>query len=175
MDDKSCAVAGLIAVDLLRDKPLECDVVLMLSSQEESFGAGFPTGAAAVCPDEILVVDVDLGSTPETDDKDTVKMGEGPSVTVSVQTDRRLTKDLLRVAREKEIPAQTALCVKSTGTNASSSPFLLGGVPTACIGLPLKYMHTTVETLYEKDLINTGKLIAAYIEYRFGGKGGAQQ
>ena len=175
MDDKSCAVAGLIAVDLLKDKPLTCDVVLMLSSQEESFGAGFPTGAAEVGPSEILVVDVDLGNTPETDEKDTVKMGEGPSVSISVQTDRRLTKDLLRVAKEKEIPVQTSLCVRSTGTNASDSPFLLGGIPTACIGLPLKYMHTTVETLYEKDLMNTGKLIAAYIEDRYGVKGGAEQ
>ena len=174
MDDKSCAVAALIALEELKGKDLSCDICLLLSGQEESYGAGFRTGVFDACPDEILVVDVDLGNTPETDAAKTVKPGEGPSVAVSVQTDRKMTKELLRIAREREIPVQPAMNVKSTGTNASSAPFLLGGVPTAVIGLPLKYMHTCVETLYKKDLLNTGRLIAAYIEERFG-KGGTAE
>lgn len=174
MDDKSCAVAALIALEELKGKDLSCDICLLLSGQEESYGAGFRTGVFDACPDEILVVDVDLGNTPETDAAKTVKLGEGPSVAVSVQTDRKMTKELLRIAREREIPVQPAMNVKSTGTNASSAPFLLGGVPTAVIGLPLKYMHTCVETLYKKDLLNTGRLIAAYIEERFG-KGGTAE
>ena len=174
MDDKSCAAAGLLAVDMLKDKKLTCDICLLLSSEEESYGAGFPTGAYAADPDEILVVDVDLGFTPETDEGKTVKMGEGPSVAISVQTDRKLTKDLLRIAKEKEIPVQTAMCVRSTGTNAWDTPFFKGGVPAAVIGLPLKYMHTAIETLYEKDLENTAKLIAAYIEEYYAEGGAAQ-
>ena len=175
MDDKSCAVCALIALEELKDKELGCDVCLLFSSQEESCGAGFPTGAYAASPDEIIVVDVDLGFTPDTDESKTVKMGEGPSVSISVSTDRRMTKDLLRLAKEKEIPVQPAMNVRNTGTNASDAPFLAGGIPTACIGLPLKYMHTTIETLYEKDLTSTGKLIAAYIDYRFGAKGEKEQ
>ena len=175
MDDKACAVCGLATLEELKNKDLNCDVYLLFSSQEESFGAGFPTGAMTVEPDEILVVDVDLGFTPETDESKTVKMGEGPSVSISVQIDRRMTKNLLRLAKEEEIPVQTSMCVRSTGTNAYNAPYLGDGIPTACIGLPLKYMHTTVETLYEKDIVNTGKLIAAYIEYRFGAKGGDAQ
>ena len=167
MDDKSCAAAGLLAVDMLKDKKLSCDICLLLSSEEESYGAGFPTGAFAADPDEVLVVDVDLGNTPETDESKTVKMGEGPSVAISVQTDRQMTKDLLRIAKEKEIPAQPAMNVRSTGTNAWEMPFFKDGVPCAVIGLPLKYMHTTVETLYQKDLENTAKLIAAYIEEHY--------
>lgn len=174
MDNKSCAVAVLAALEKLKDKELSFDVCLLLSGQEESYGAGFATGAYNVSPDEILVVDVDLGNTPETEDSKTVKMGEGPSVAVSVQTDRAMTKELLRIARERKIPVQPAMNVKSTGTNASGAPFLMGGIPTAVIGLPLKYMHTPVETLFKKDLQNTGKLIAAYIEEHCGKKGEAQ-
>lgn len=173
MDDKSCAVAGLIAVDLLKDKDLSCNVGLLLSAEEESFGAGFKTGAFDADPSEILVVDVDFGQTPEVDASKSSKMGEGPSVCISIETDRKLTKELLAVAKEKEIPVQPQMSVRSTGTNASAAPFLLSGVPTAVIGLPLKYMHTPAETLKECDLENTGRLIAAYIEKKYG-KGGAE-
>lgn len=164
MDDKCCAVAALYAVELLKGKELDCDVMLLLSSQEESFGAGFKTGAFYADPDEILVVDVDLGNTPETDASKTVKMKEGPSVSVSIQTDRKLTELLIQTAKEQDIPCQLVMNVKSTGTNASAAPFFMDGAPCAVIGLPLKYMHTPVETLYEKDLTDTGRLIAAYIE-----------
>ena len=171
MDDKSCAVAALIALEALKDKDLSCDICLLLSGQEESYGAGFKTGAFDARPDEILVVDVDLGNTPETPENETVKMGEGPSVAISIETDRHMTKDLIRIAKEKEIPVQTPMNVKHTGTNASDAPFLAGGIPTAVIGLPLKYMHTPIETLCKTDLENTGRLIAAYIEACYGRKG----
>ena len=92
MDDKSCAAAALAALEELRGKELSYDVCLLLSSQEESFGAGFATGVFDGAPDEILVVDVDLGFTPETEASKTVKMGEGPSVALSVQTDRRMCR-----------------------------------------------------------------------------------
>ncbi len=170
MDDKACIVVAVVALEELKGKKISCDIQLLLSGQEESYGAGFVTGAYSANPDEILVVDVDLGNTPETDGAKTVKMGEGPSVAISVETNRTMTKALLKLAKEREIPVQPAMNVKRTGTNASGTPFLMGGVPTATIGLPLKYMHTPVETLYKKDLLNTGKLIAAYIDSHYGEK-----
>lgn len=174
MDDKSCAVCAVYAVEALKGKKLCCDVCLLLSSQEESYGAGFPTGAYAAEPDEIIVVDVDLGFTPETGESETVKPDNGASVAISVQTDRKVTKELLRVAGERQIPVQPTMNVRSTGTNASGAPFLAGGIPTAVVGLPLKYMHTQTETLYKRDVEAVGNLIAAYIESRYGEGGGAQ-
>jgi endoglucanase len=170
LDDRAAAVAAVIAVEELKGKERGCDICLLFSSQEESFGAGFKTGAFAMKPDEILVVDVDLGNTPETDKNKTVEVGNGPSVAISVQTDRALTKRLFAVAKEREIPCQPALNVRSTGTNASAAPFFMDGVPCAAIGIPLKYMHTPKEALSLKDLQNTGKLIAAYAMSRYGAK-----
>lgn len=170
LDNRAAAAAAVLAVEELKGMERGCDICLLLSSQEESFGAGFKTGAFATAPDEILVVDVDLGNTPETDKNKTVEVGGGPSVAISVQTDRALTKRLFAVAKEKEIPCQPAMNVRSTGTNASAAPFLMDGIPCAAIGVPLKYMHTQSEALSIKDLKNTGKLIAAYAMSRYGAK-----
>ena len=168
MDDKCCAVAAVAALEELKDKTVNCDICLLFSAEEESFGVGFKTGAFDAEADEIFVVDVDLGNTPETNAVETVKMNAGPSVSISVQTDRAMTKRVLAVAKEKDIPVQPTMNVRSTGTNASGAPFLTDGAPCVSIGLPLKYMHTAVETLYESDLTNTGKLIAGYIEKYYG-------
>ena len=170
LDNAAAAVAGTLAVEELKEKARSCDIALLLSSQEESYGAGFKTGAFALKPDEIFVVDVDLGHTPETDKNKTGAVGEGPSVAVSVQTDRAMTKKVIALAKKKEIPCQPILNVKSTGTNASAVPFLMGGIPCAVVSIPLKYMHTPTEGLSIKDLENTGKLLAAYIEERYGAK-----
>ena len=170
LDNSAAAVAGTLAVELLKDKERACDIALLLSSQEESYGAGFKTGAYALDPSEIFVVDVDLGHTPETDKNKTVAVGEGPSVAVSIQTDRAMTRRVVAIAKEKEIPCQPVLNVKSTGTNASAVPFLMGGIPCAVVSIPLKYMHTPTEALSLKDLENTAKLLAAYIENRYGVK-----
>ena len=170
LDNAAAAVAGTLAVEMLKGKELGCDIALLLSSQEESFGAGFKTGAFSLDPDEIFVVDVDLGNTPETDKNKTVTVGEGPSVALSVQTDKAMTRSVIDIAKAKEIPCQPVLNVKSTGTNASAVPFLMGGIPCAVVSIPLKYMHTPAEGISMKDLENTGKLLAAYIEERYGVK-----
>jgi endoglucanase len=37
------------------------------------------------------------------------------------------------------------------------------GIPTALISIPLRYMHTSVETLSLKDLKRIGRLLALFI------------
>ena len=162
LDNRSSAVVNMRAVELLKDKELECDIYMLLSSQEESHGAGAMTGSVFANPDRAIVVDVDFGSTPETDKKDTFDLGAGPSIPISVQCDRKMTKKLLAISKEKEIPAHPALNPTSTGTNAIHVPFTIG-IPTAVVGLPLRNMHTVYETVDIRDIESSAKLIAEYI------------
>jgi len=167
LDNRSSAAVIMYAMYLLENKDLSCNVCMLLSSQEESQGAGAKTGTFKVEPEKAIVVDVDFGATPETDKKDTLELSKGPSIPISVQCDRKMTKKLLSISKEKEIPAHPILNPTSTGTNASHVPFGIG-VPTAVVGLPLRNMHTVYETVDIRDIEHSGRLIAEYLISEYG-------
>lgn len=162
-DNKTSVAAAVRAVELLSDVKLDCDIYLLLSCEEESYTAGARTGTYAVMPDAALVVDVDFGTTPDVGKNKAGSLEGGPSIPLSIQTDRAMTLKLTEIAKEKEIPCQMTICPLSTGTNARAVAFAREGVPTAVLGVPLQNMHTGVEVFSEQDLENTAKLIAAYI------------
>ena len=167
-DNKTSGAAAAYAIELLKDADLNCDIYVLLSCEEESFMAGAKTGTFAIMPDEALVVDVDFGTTPGVGKDKAGSLEGGPSVSLSIQTDRQMTKKLMDIAKEKEIPCQMALCPLSTGTNARAVAFAREGVPTAVLGVPMQNMHTGVEVFQAQDLENTAKLIAAYITKTYG-------
>jgi putative aminopeptidase FrvX len=65
----------------------------------------------------------------------------------------------LDVADKKDIPVQLAASSTSTGTDTDAFAYSNGGVPSVLISLPLKYMHTTVESTHKDDVKNVIKLI----------------
>jgi putative aminopeptidase FrvX len=67
------------------------------------------------------------------------------------------------VAKSKEIPFQRAAASRSTGTDTDAFAYSNEGVASALISLPLKYMHTTVETAHKEDIENVIKLIYEFI------------
>ena len=52
---------------------------------------------------------------------------------------------------------------RGTGTDANAIQLTRAGVATGLVSIPLRYMHTAVETLSIADLENVSKLIAAFI------------
>jgi endoglucanase len=55
-------------------------------------------------------------------------------------------------------------CAGVTGTDAMDIQMSREGVPTGLIGLPLRYMHTPVETLAAVDVERAARLLARFIE-----------
>ena len=60
---------------------------------------------------------------------------------------------------KKKIPFQRAAASRATGTDTDAFAYATGGVPSALISLPLRYMHTTVEMVHKEDVENVIKLI----------------
>ena len=52
---------------------------------------------------------------------------------------------------------------RATGTDANAIQLTRAGVATGLVSIPLRYMHTAVETLSLEDLANVSKLLAAFI------------
>ena len=85
--------------------------------------------------------------------------GSGGVITRAPAVHNILRKLVLDTAAKKEIPFQLAASSRSTGTDTDAFAFSNGGVPSVLISLPLKYMHTTCETVHKDDVKNVIKLI----------------
>lgn len=162
-DDKSCGACAAHAIAKAKKEELAGDVCLMLSSREEVGLVGARTGAFAIDPDLALVLDVNFARTPDTKKDETLVLGEGPSVSFSAVTDRRLTRAVIELAKEKGLKCQEIVEAKNTGTNGNIVGLTRHGIPTAVLSLPLKSMHTYSEVVSLDDAMELSKLVLAVI------------
>ena len=86
-------------------------------------------------------------------------MEKGPVLTFGPAVQNNLLKLIIKTAKKGKIDVQRAAASRSTGTDTDAFAFNTGGVASALISLPLRYMHTTVETVAKKDVENVIKLI----------------
>ena len=164
MDDRACFVTLLRAAELLRDKELDVELHILGSTREEVSGAGAVVGTWAVAPDFCVAVDVTHGKTPDGPADKTFDLGGGPAIGVGPNMTRWMTQRMLDKAREHGIPYQLEIMSGHTGTNGWEMQISREGVATSVLSLPLKYMHTPVETLSLADMEGVAQLLAAFTE-----------
>ena len=87
------------------------------------------------------------------------KCGRGPVVFYGPAVQNNLLNKVINVAEENKIKFQRGAVSRATGTDTDAFAFSTGGVASALISLPLKYMHTTVETVSKNDVESVIKLI----------------
>jgi putative aminopeptidase FrvX len=85
--------------------------------------------------------------------------GKGPVLTYGPAVQNNLLKLLINTANKNKIDFQRAAVSRATGTDTDAFAYSIGGVPSALISLPLRYMHTTVESVRKDDVENVIKLI----------------
>lgn len=132
------------------------------SVQEEVGLRGAQMITNTIKPDVAIVVDVSHNTqTPlvSNEKHGDIKGGEGPDLCVAPAVHRKLLDLLMATAEEKEIKYQLSASSRTTGTDTDAFAYSNGGVPSALISLPLKYMHTTVEMAHKDDVISVIRLI----------------
>ena len=164
MDDRACFVTLLRAAELLRDKELDVELHILGSTREEVSGAGAVVGTWAVAPDFCVAVDVTHGKTPDGPADKTFELGGGPAIGVGPNMTRWMTERMIAKAKEHGIPYQMEIMSGHTGTNGWEMQISREGVATSVLSLPLKYMHTPVETLSLADMEGVAQLLAAFVE-----------
>jgi putative aminopeptidase FrvX len=75
-----------------------------------------------------------------------------------------LLKHIIKTAEKNKIPFQRAAASRATGTDTDAFAYSNEGVSSALISLPLRYMHTTVETVRKEDVENTIRLIYEMVQ-----------
>jgi len=88
-----------------------------------------------------------------------LKMGDGPVLTYGPAVQNNLLNFVIGAAEKGKIPFQRAAASRSTGTDTDAFAYSNEGVASCLISLPLRYMHTTVETCHKDDVENVIRLI----------------
>lgn len=164
MDDRACFAILLDVMERLKERELNVDIYVLGSTQEEVSSAGAITAAYGVAPDLCVAVDVTHGTTPDAKNEETYPLGDGPVVGVGPNCVRWMSDRLTAVAKQLEIPSQLEVMSGHSGTNAWPLQISREGVATAVLSLPLRYMHTPLEVCARKDLDDTARLLAAFVE-----------
>ena len=159
LDNRAGCAVLIKALEKLAD--INCGLTLMFSSLEETGGQGACTGAYGINPTHAIVTDVSFAHTPDSPREKCGILGEGPMIGIAPLLNRNLSEKLRELAEEKNIPYQIEVMGSTTGTNADSVSTIRGGVKTALISIPLRYMHTPIEIVSPDDIENTAALMAA--------------
>jgi endoglucanase len=173
-DDKagSFVVAEVLREVALSGKELPVDLYGVSSVQEEVGLRGGTTSSYSVRPDVGICVEVDFATDqPDLDKKQNgdVGLGKGPIVPRGANINPALFDLIIDTAEREKIPVQVTGIPRATGTDANVMQISRGGVATALVKIPLRYMHTPVEVLSLSDLENAVRLITATL-YRIGAK-----
>ena len=87
------------------------------------------------------------------------EIGKGPVISYAPAVQNNLRERIIETAEKKKIPFQRLASSRYTGTDTDAFAYSNGGVASALISLPLRYMHTTVEMVHRKDVENVIKLM----------------
>lgn len=144
-----------------KDK-LPFGLYIVNSVQEEVGLRGAEMIAMRIKPNVAIITDVCHDTnTPMVDkvENGDQKSGDGPVLTYGPAVQNNLLKQIIQTAEKHKIPFQRAAASRATGTDTDAFAYSNDGVSSALISLPLRYMHTTVETVRKEDVENTIRLI----------------
>lgn len=146
----------------LNKKQLPFGLYITNSVQEEVGLYGADMIADTIKPNIAIVTDVTHDtSTPMIEKKKEgdQKCGDGPVIFFAPSVHHNIRELVVETAKSNKIPFQRAAASRSTGTDTDAFAHSNGGVPSALISLPLRYMHTTVEMVAKEDVANVIQLI----------------
>jgi len=166
LDDRAGVVSLLLACDMLKEKGIKPNLSVVFSVCEETSGSGAKTSSFAVNADEAIAVDVSFAEQPGVSEEESGMLSKGPMIGFSSTLDFEMSKKLVSVAENKNIPYQKEIMGGRTGTNADSIAVSGYGVKMGLISIPQRNMHTQAEIIDINDVINTAKLISEYVSYR---------
>ena len=164
LDDRAGLIAIVEAMRKLQDTELDVDIVVCGSVHEETDSLGALIASFREMPDYGIAVDVSHARTPDSGSDEAFTFGGGVLVGMGPNLHCGLTNQLLRVARAEEIPYQIEVMEGNTGTNAWDMQVVRSGIAMGLLSIPLKYMHTPIETIQLSDVEAVSDLMAAFLK-----------
>ena len=160
-------VGGFMIAEVARilkenKKKLPFGLYIVNAVQEEIGLRGAEMIARRIKPNIAIITDVTHDThTPMINKaiEGDIQCGKGPSLAYAPAIHNKLLAIVENTAKAKKIPVQFRTLSRSTGTDTDSFAYANDGCPSVLISLPLRYMHTTVEMIHKKDIVDTIQLM----------------
>lgn len=162
MDDRAAVAAMVLCLEELSRRRHAWDVYAVATVQEETGCLGAGTGAFGLEPTAAVAIDVTFGQQPGVSGPETLKMDAGPSIAMGPNVHPRVYERLVAAAKAVELPYLVEPLPGNSGTDAWAIQVARSGIPTGLLGIPLRSMHTPVETVSLRDVERTGRLLAEF-------------
>jgi endoglucanase len=165
MDDRAGVLVAIETLRALKGKSTPHDLYFVFTTQEEVGTRGAGPSAYGVDPDIGIAVDV----TPTGDTPNAMKMemslGKGPCIKFQDAgsiADPRIVQWMVAAAEKNKIPYQREVLLVG-GTDAKAIQSVRAGVPSGCISVPVRYVHSPSEMVDYEDMQNTVKLLTGVL------------
>lgn len=168
LDDRvGCYVQIRALQELLKitEKPKQT-MIFVFSTQEEIGVRGATVAGYRINPTLALALEVsfDFGHPNiKLSDFTDIKMGRGPTISVGPNLHPKISKKLIDLGKEHNIPFQVSPASRPTGTDARIIQVTREGIPVGLVATPIRYMHTMIETLDLVDLEHTVDLVTKFL------------
>jgi len=163
LDDRVCVVAAVVCLEELARMHHLWDVYAVATVQEEVGVKGAITSTFDLQPDVGIAMDVTFAKQPGAPDEYTYELGKGPTIGCGPNYHPKLQDALVETAEKMEMSYHLEPEARPGGTDAYAIQVSRAGIPVELISIPLRNMHTPVETVSIKDVERAGRLLAAFI------------
>ena len=163
LDNRASIAAVTLCLERLQNRQHTWDVIAVATSQEEETFLGAYTSAYAQRPDAAVAIDVTHAKGPGTSDTELADLGGGPELGIGANVHPGLYRALRDAADALEMKICIGVHAAGSGTDAYAIQVAREGIPTGLVEVPLRYMHTMVETAETGDIERAGRLLAEMI------------
>lgn len=163
MDDRASVAVILDVAQKLADADLDYDLYFCICVQEEVGLRGSAVAAYTVNPDFAIAIDVTHAKTPD-ESKLNIKCGSGVAVCKGPNLHPSLVSSFTEFLSKENILYEIEIEGGNTGTDAWAIQTAREGIPVILLSLPLKYMHTPVETVSLDDCKVLSNAISKYLK-----------
>ena len=163
LDNRASVAAVTICLQELQRVAHTWDVYAVATVQEENILGGAFTSPFEIRPQIGVAIDVTFAKGPGVSDYRGYPLGKGPTIGYGPNIHPALHRRFKELAEKLDIPNNTEVMPRHSGTDAFAMQVVAEGIPSIVIGIPLRYMHTPVELVSLKDIQRVGPLLAEFI------------
>jgi putative aminopeptidase FrvX len=162
-DNRASVAAVTVCLEQLQTLRHAWDVIAVATVQEETALLGATTAAFGLSPDVAVVIDTTYGTQDGTPGNESFDVGGGPTIGIGPNMHPKITQGLRDAAKRLELTAPIEPMAGNSGTDAWVVQVAGEGIPTGLLGIPVRSMHTPVETISPRDVDRAGRLLAEFI------------
>lgn len=163
LDNRASVTALTICMEELTHKKHVWDVIAAATTSEELTLGGAYTSSFQEKPAMAIALDVTFAKNLGLDEYNTFPLGKGLPLGFGPNLHPYLYKKMKDLCMELDIPFHTEIMPGHSGTDAYAIQVSNDGIPAMMISIPLRYMHTPVETVHIKDITRAGHLLAEWV------------